>query len=64
MAENNKQNQTARKTKAQILDEVVEKAHQQKQKKKKSTYHHEYKPYMEIKIKRQTNKNKLLNPNK
>ena len=44
MAENNKQNQTARKTKAQILDEVVEKAHQQKQKKKKSTYHHEYKP--------------------
>ena len=32
MAENNKQNQTARKTKAQILDEVVEKAHQQKQK--------------------------------
>ena len=44
MAENNKQDQTARKTKAQILDEVVEKAHQQKQKKKKSTYHHEYKP--------------------
>ena len=44
MAENNKQNQTTRKTKAQILDEVVEKAHQQKQKKKKSTYHHEYKP--------------------
>ena len=44
MAENNNQNQPARKTKDQILDEVVEKAHQQKQKKKKTTNHQEYKP--------------------
>ena len=44
MAENNKQKPTARKTKDQILDEVVEKAHQQKQKKKKPTQHQEYRP--------------------
>ena len=44
MAESNKQKPTARKTKDQILDEVVEKAHQQKQKKKKPTQHQEYRP--------------------
>ena len=44
MAESNKQKTTARKTKDQILDEVVEKAHQQKQKKKKPTQHQEYRP--------------------
>ena len=44
MAENNNKKQPARKTKNQILDEVVEKAHQQKHKKKKPTYHQEYKP--------------------
>lgn len=44
MAENNKQKPTARKTKDQILDEVVEKAHQQKHKKKKPTQHQEYRP--------------------
>ena len=44
MAENNNKKQPARKTKNQILDEVVEKAHQQKHKKKKPASHQEYKP--------------------
>lgn len=44
MSESNKQKPTARKTKDQILDEVVEKAYQQKQKKKKPTQHQEYRP--------------------
>lgn len=61
MAENNKQNQPARKTKDQILDEVVEKAHQQKQKKKKSNSHQEYKPKHGDKHKKTTNPKQVVN---